>query len=154
MKQGSTIFLRIAVVLMGLGVLMICAFALPESFEGKGPGPFLPMILGMYAAALPFYFALYQTMKLLKYIDTNKAFSELSIRALKRIKYAAVTIGTLYLALLPYFYLMADNADAPGVLVIGLAFTLGPMVVAGFAAVLQKLLQSAISIKSENDLTV
>lgn len=154
MKRGSTIFLRGAVVLMGLGVLVICVFALPESFEGKGPGPFLPMILGMYAAALPFYFALYQTMKLLNYIDKNKAFSALSVLALKRIKYAAVVIGALYLVLLPYFYLMARSADAPGVLVIGLVFTFGPMTVAGFAAVLQKLLQSAIDIKSENDLTV
>ena len=139
---------------MGLGVLILCVFALPESFEGKGPGPFLPMILGMYVAALPFYFALYQTMKLLNYIDTNKAFSELSVTALKRIKISAIVIGALYLVLLPYFYLMANNADAPGVLMIGLAFTFGPLTVAGFAAVLQKLLQSAIDIKSENDLTV
>jgi len=153
-KRGSTLFLRAAVILMGLGVLAICVFALPESFKGNGPGPFLPMILGMYAVALPFYFALYQTMKLLNYIDTNKAFSELSIRALRRIKYSAVIIGCLYAAILPYFYLMADNEDAPGVLVIGLVFTFGPMTVAGFAAVLQKLLQSAVDIKSENDLTV
>lgn len=154
MKRGSTIFLRAAVILMGLGVLMLCVFALPESFEGEGSGPFLPMIIAIYASALPFYFALYQTMKLLNYIDTNKAFSQLSVKVLKRIKYSAIVIGALYLAILPYFYLIADNEDAPGVLVIGLAFTFGPMVVAGFAAVLQKLLQSAIDIKTENDLTV
>ena len=154
MKRGSTIFLRATVILMGLGVFMLCVFALPESFEGNGPGPFLPMILGMYAAALPFYYALYQTMKLLHYIDTDKAFSQLSIKALKHIKYSALAIVALYLVILPYFYLIADKQDAPGVLVIGLSFTFGPMVVAGFAAVLQKLLQSAIDIKAENDLTV
>ncbi|MED4598856.1 DUF2975 domain-containing protein, partial [Bacillus subtilis] len=41
-----------------------------------------------------------------------------------------------------------------GIIVIGLVIIFASMVIAVFAAVLQKLLKEAIDIKSENDLTV
>ena len=108
----------------------------------------------MYASAIPFYFALYQAFKLLSYIDKNKAFSELSVKALKNIKYCAITISSLYVVVLPLFYLIAEVDDAPGYHIVGLVVTFASMVIAVFAAVLQRLLQEAIDIKSENDLTV
>ena len=49
---------------------------------------------------------------------------------------------------------MAEIDDAPGIIVIGLVIIFASMVIAVFAAVLQRLLQEAIDIKSENDLTV
>ncbi len=108
----------------------------------------------MYATAIPFFFALYQAFKLLSYIDKNKAFSELSVKALKNIKYCAITISILYAVGMPFFYLIAEEDDAPGLIVIGLVIIFASMVIAVFAAVLQKLLKEAIDIKSENDLTV
>ena len=112
------------------------------------------VLIDLYASAIPFYFALYQAFKLLSYIDKNKAFSELSVKALKKIKYCAITISILYVLGMPLFYLIAEKDDAPGVIVIGLVIIFASMVIAVFAAVLQKLLQEAIDIKSENDLTV
>lgn len=88
------------------------------------------------------------------YIDRNEAFSELSVRALKNIKYCAVAISILYVAGLPLLYLIAEADDAPGVILIGLVIIFASMVIAFFAAVLQRLLKEAIDIKSENDLTV
>ena len=54
----------------------------------------------------------------------------------------------------PFFYIAAKSEDAPGIMVIGLVMVFAPMVIAVFAAVLQRLLQNAIVIKSENELTV
>ena len=108
----------------------------------------------MYVSAIPFYFALYQAFKLLSYIDKNKAFSELSVKALKNIKYCAITISSLYVVVMPLFYLIAELDDAPGLILIGMVIIFASMVIAVFAAVLQRLLQEAIDIKSENDLTV
>jgi hypothetical protein len=97
---------------------------------------------------------LYQAFNLLRYIDNNNAFSELSVIALKKIKYCAVTISGLHVLLLPILYLFADKDDAPGMIIVGLLIPFASLVIAFFAAVLQKLLQEAIDIKSENDLTV
>ena len=112
------------------------------------------VLIDLYATAIPFYFALYQAFKLLSYIDKNKAFSDLSVKALKNIKYCAITISILYVAGMPLFFLMADKDDAPGIIVLGLVIIFASIVIAVFAAVLQKLLKDAIDIKSENDLTV
>ena len=79
---------------------------------------------------------------------------ELSVKALKKIKYCAITISSLHVLVLPLFYLFAEKDDAPGVIFVGLVVPFASMVIAVFAAVLQKLLKDAIDIKSENDLTV
>lgn len=159
-KRGSTIFLRIVVVLMGTVAMLLCFAILPAiNEEWVVEQPQLahlkyPFMLGLLATTIPFFMALYQTLKLLYYIDKNKAFSELSVKALERIKYCAVIFGMLYAAILPLFYTIGDKEDAPGVIVIGMVMTFAPIVIAVFAAVLQKLLQHAIDIKSEHDLTV
>lgn len=160
MKRGSTLFLKIAVILMGFPVLALCIFLEPEIgniavklFPDNIYIKFL-VLTDLYAAAIPFYFALYQAIKLLNYIDKNKAFSELSVKALKKIKYCAITISSLHVLVLPLFYVFAQKDDAPGVIFLGLVVPFASLVIAVFAAVLQKLLKEAIDIKSDNDLTV
>ncbi|MED3513740.1 DUF2975 domain-containing protein [Bacillus subtilis] len=160
MNRMSTIFLKIALVLIGIPILALCIFLVPkmanysaELFPNIAYIKYLVFIY-LYVTAIPFYFALYQAFKLLSYIDKNKAFSGLSVRALKNIKYCAVTISIFYAAGMPVFYLMAEIDDAPGIIVIGLVIIFASMVIAVFAAVLQKLLKEAIDIKTENDLTV
>ncbi|MCC2529662.1 MULTISPECIES: DUF2975 domain-containing protein [Bacillus] len=160
MKRGSTLFLKIAVILIGIPVLALCIFLVPQianfAAELYPDISYLKYLvyIDLYAAAIPFYFALYQAFTLLSYIDRNKAFSELSVRALKKIKYCAITISLLLVAGMPLFYLIAEMDDAPGIILIGLVLIFASMVIAVFAAVLQRLLQEAIDIKSENDLTV
>lgn len=160
MKRGTTLFLKAAVILIGIPVLALCIFVVPEianfAAELYPDMTYLKYLVfvDLYATAIPFYFALYQAFKLLSYIDQNKAFSELSVRALKNIKYCAIIISGLYVVGMPLFYLIAEMDDAPGVIVVGLVMIFASLVIAVFAAVLQKLLKEAIDIKSENDLTV
>lgn len=160
MKRGTTLFLKMAVILIGIPILALCIFLVPKF--GNFAGELYPemaymkslVLIDMYAAVIPFYFALYQAFKLLNYIDNNQAFSALSVKTLKNIKYSAITISTLYLLGMPLYYLMQEKVDPPGIIVIGLVIIFSSMVIAVFAAVLQRLLQEAINIKSENDLTV
>ncbi|WP_141992914.1 DUF2975 domain-containing protein [Bacillus sp. B4EP4a] len=160
MKLGTTLFLKIAVIFIGIPVLALCIFFVPEianfAAELYPDMTYLKYLvfIDLYASAIPFYFALYQAFKLLSYIDKNKAFSELSVRALKTIKNCAITISGLYVLGMPLFYLIADMDDAPGIILIGMVVIFASMVIAVFAAVLQRLLQEAIDIKSENDLIV
>lgn len=156
MKQGSTLFLKGVVVLMGAIILAVCLFALPAAIKSELAGDFDYgyIFVGMYLPAIPFFFGLYQTLKLLSYIDENKAFSLVSVNALKNIKFCAIAISALYAAGMPYIFYLADRDDAPGVAAIGFIIIFSSVVIATFAAVLQKILQDALEIKSENDLTV
>lgn len=158
--KRETLFLKVVVFLIGIPILALCIFLVPEianyTVELYPDHTFMKylVLVDLYATAIPFYFALYQAFKLLSYIDKNKAFSELSVQVLKNIKYCAITISILYVVGMPLFYLMAEKDDAPGIIVIGMVMIFASMVIAVFAAVLQKLLKNAIDIKSENDLTV
>ena len=154
MKKGSTLFLKLVIYALGLAVLGLCVILLGNAFGNEQIGLYAPILIGMTVAAIPFFFALYQALLLLRYIDNNTAFSGSSVRAIKTIEYCALTISTLYAAEMPFIIYVAEKYDSPGVVAIGLVCIFAPLVVGVFAAVLQRLFQHAIDIKSENDLTV
>jgi len=159
-KKGSTWFLRIVISLMGLIALAVAIFALPSMYKGipneySVSVNFLRLfIAGLYLSLIPFFIALVQSLKLLSYIDKNTAFSEKSVSALKTIKYCGIAVSVFYASCVPLLFQVAELDDAPGLGLMALAFVCVPLVVTTFAAVLEKLLQNAINIKSENDLTV
>ncbi|CAB1252975.1 putative toxin of a toxin / antitoxin system [Clostridiaceae bacterium BL-3] len=158
MKPGSTIFLKIVVFLVGIIVLALCIFWLPAIANGAAEHypklHYWPVLIGAYLSAIPFFAALYQALRLLGYIDRNKAFSELSVTALKNIKHCAITISIIYAVLIPFLVPIANADDAPGIVALGLVIAFASFVIAVFAAVLQKLLKDAVDIKSDNDLTI
>ena len=158
MERGTTLFLKVTVFLIGIPIFAVCIFVLPwiakEAAEDYSAYWVYSVITVLYATAIPYFVALYQALKLLSYIDKNKAFSELSVRALQVIKYCAFTISILFVACLPFLFHMAQEDDAPGLVGLGLVIPFASMVIGVFAAVLQRLLKNAIDIKIENDLTV
>ena len=158
MKRGSTLFLKLAVFLIGIPVLTVCVIGIPYLINNPANPDYAhilyPIVIGVYVSTIPFFIALFQALKLLVYIDKDQAFSELSVKALKNIKICAITISALYVVILPFVYVVAEIDDAPGLILMGMVPVFASMVIAVFAAVLQRLLQEAIDIKSENDLPV
>ncbi|NMH73947.1 DUF2975 domain-containing protein [Bacillus sp. RO2] len=158
MKHGSTLFLKIAVFLIGTPVFILSIIGLVSLVKDPANPEYAyiiyPIVTGMFLTTIPFYFALYQALKLLGYIDNNEAFSQFSVEALKKIKFCAITISCVYVVIMPFIFLLADKDDAPGAIIMGAVPIFASIVIAVFAAVLQRLLQVAIDIKSENDLTV
>lgn len=158
--KWETFFLKFVVFLIGLPILAGCIYGLSR-FDPNSPYWDLPelaqlqypILVGMYLVMIPFFFALYQTLKLLGYIEKGNAFSASSVKALKKIKYCAVLISVLYVVEMPFLYRLTQVDDTPGIF-IGLFVIFTSAVIAVFAAVLQKRLKNAVAIKSENDLTV
>jgi len=153
-NRKSTLFLRLVIILVGIGVAGLCAYMLFISIISNEVGAYRPIFLGMCIAAIPFFFGINQALNLLEYIDRNEAFSDLSVKALRKIKLNALVISAMYAAGMPYIVYVADIDDAPGVIFIGLILVAAPIAIAVFAAILQQLFESAMNIKSENDLTV
>jgi hypothetical protein len=153
-KQGSTLFLRGVLVLIASIVFAFCAIALPYGIITDKTGLYRPILIGMFITAIPFFYALYQAWNLLAYIDKNQAFSDFSVKAFEKIKYCAFIISVIFGAGMPYIFYVADKDDAPGVVALEFVIIFASVIIATFAAVLQKLIQNAVDIKSENDLTV
>lgn len=160
MKRASTLFLKAVLVVIGGIVLVGSVWSFPYAWVGATTDLpdfthiLYPGLIGIYAAMFPFLFALVQAFMLLQYIDKNRAFSDMSVKALKIIKYCAVAMSALYMIAMPLAYIIAELDDAPGLIIISFAFACAPLVVATFAAVLQKLIQNALDMKREHDLTV
>jgi uncharacterized phage infection (PIP) family protein YhgE len=82
--------MRCSVIIAGIIMLAICVvmawITFTEGISNIGHHVDYVMIIfisGTYAAAIPFFIALHQTLKLLYYIDTNRAFTELSVKSIR-----------------------------------------------------------------------
>ena len=114
-----------------------------------------PFIVYGYLASIAFFVALYQAFKLLGYIGQNKVFSLNSVKALRTIKYCAIILSILIVMAGLYIRIFhAKDDDPAGFLAMCIVTTFISIVIATAAAVFERILQSAVDIKSENDLTV
>lgn len=158
LKQSSTLFLKVVILLIGIAALVGMIW-FPQT-EGRATNLDLisiytdPFILYGYITSVPFFLALYQAIKLLGLIDKNKIFSQAAIKAVRNIKYCALAIIGFLVVAIFYIRLMAQGDDPAGPTMMGFVTIVTSAVIATTAAVFQKLLQNAVDMKSENDLTV
>jgi hypothetical protein len=153
MKQGSTLFLKIVISIIGIAALAVCMFGLPEIVgqEAAKQGPeraYLPhlFLVCAYILSIPFFVGLYQAFKLLNYVDGNKTFSESSAGALKLIKCSAITISALMVAGIAALMVLSrgKGEDMAGIVAAGLLITFVSSVVAAAAAIFQKRVRKAL----------
>lgn len=160
MKRGSTIFLQVVIVAFGIGAL---AFMLWEPhLEGRNVGATVfeiylkdPFLAYAYMASIAFFVGLYQAVRLLGYIRRNEVFSLNSVRALRTIKYCAIALVVFIVGAEAYIFIaVRGKDDIAGGVAIGVFLLFTSIVVGTAAGVFERLLQNAVDIKSENDLTV
>lgn len=159
MMKGSTLFLKLAVIILGIPVLAVVLKLGVEGSLAVVRGEPLPFVVwGLFVvlagSAVPYFLALRETWRLLVLIDRGEAFSEISIQALRKIRRCATAVTILFALGLPVFAALARMEDAPGLVVIGMAISGISLVIAVFSAVLVHHLKQAISIRAENEFTV
>jgi hypothetical protein len=158
MKKSSTIFLQIVIVLIGIAALAL--LLLEPRHEGVNAHATNfqiysdPFILVVYSGSIPFFVALYQAIRVLGYAGRNKIFSSEAVKALRTIKYCALTIIGFVVVEEIYIMLTHGNDDAAGGVMMGVFITFGSIIVAAAAAMFERILRNAVDLKSENDLTV
>jgi len=157
LKRTSTAFLQAVIVLIGIGAL---AFLLWEPHvEGVNAHATLSQkylnlfVAYAYVASIPFFVALYQAFKVLGYAGQNKVFSQEAVNALRTIKYCALAIIG-FVAVSVIFMISGDRDDRPAGVFMRILITFPSVIVATAAAMSERILQNAVDMKSENDLTV
>ena len=161
MKRSSTIFLQVVIVLVGIGVLALMLWE--PHLEGRNVHATLfeiyfkdPFLAYAYIGSIPFFVALYKAIKVLGYVRQNKTFSQAAVNALRTIKYCAFITAGAIVAADAYLMIAArsGNDDPAGAVMLGLVATFASIIIGTAAAVFERVLQNAVDIKSENDLTV
>jgi len=159
-KRSSTIFLQVVIVLIGIGALALMLWE--PHLEGRNAHATVfeiyfkdPFLAYAYIASIAFFTALFQAFTLLGYIGQNKVFSLDSVRALRTIKYCAIALVAMIGAAVAYLFIaVRGKDDIAGGVAVGLVMIFASVVIATAAAVFERLLQNAVDMKSENDLTV
>lgn len=158
-KKGSTIFLKIVLVLIA-AVALFAMIRFPQT-EGRAANLDLvsiyidPFIWYIYLASVPFFVALFQAFKLLGFVEKNKIFSKGAVSSVRTIKWCALSIiGFLVVAMAWVRFAVTGDDDPAGAMAMGIVLTFVSTVVATGSAIFEKLLHNATRLKSENDLTV
>jgi hypothetical protein len=160
MKRSSTIFLQVVITFIGIGALALLLWEpwvegvnaqATTLYQIYFDDPFLALV---YIGSIPFFVALYQALKLLGYIRQNLTFSQAAVNALRTIKYCALIIIGFVVVEEIFIMLNHGNDDVAGGIMMGVFIAFGSIVIATAAAVFERTLQSAVDLKSENDLTV
>ncbi len=93
---------------------------------------------------------------MLGYVGRNQAFSPEGVKALRTIRYCALAIiGFVVVEVLFIFLMTGGDDENPGSpIFLGLLIIFPSIVIATAAAMFERILQNAVDLKSENDLTV
>jgi hypothetical protein len=155
--RTSAAFLQTVIVLIGIAALTFLLWE-PHVEGVNAHAAFFEVYLNLfvafgYIASIPFFVGLYQAFRVLGYAGKNQIFSQKAVNALRTIKYCA--ISTIVLVALSFFFMIsADRDDRPAGIILRLLVTFPSIIVATLAAMFERILQNAVDLKSENDLTV
>ena len=144
--------------LIGIGALALLLWE--PHLEGRNAHATLfeiyfkdPFLAYAYVGSIVFFVALYQAFKVLGYAGQNKVFSQAAVKSLRTIKFCAIAIIG-FVAVGEIFIMLHKSDDRAGGVFMGILITFGSIVVATAAAMFERVLQNAVDMKSENDLTV
>jgi Protein of unknown function (DUF2975) len=145
MKRTSTVFLQLLVVLIGIGALALLLWE-PHTEGVNAHATFFQVYLDsfialVYAGSIPFFVAVYQAFKVLGYAGKNKICSPAAVKALRTIKYCAVTIIG-FVAVEEIVIMFNNSDDRAGGVFMGVLITFGSIVIAAAAAMFERILQN------------
>ena len=150
--KPATLFLQLVIVLIGIGAVAVLLWE--PHIEGRNAHATLfeiyfkdPFLAYAYIASIPFFVALYQAFKVLGYAGKDQAISPDAVKALRTIKFCAIAI-TGFVALGELFIMFGNSDDRAGGVAVGIFIIFASAVVATAAAVLERILQDAVDLKS------
>jgi hypothetical protein len=158
LKRSSTAFLQAVIVLIAIGAL---TFLLWEPhLEGRNKNATVfevyfkdPFLAYAYIASIPFFMALYHGFKVLGYAGRNQVISQVAVNSLRTIKRCAIAM-IAFVAGGEIWILMQESDDAAGGVMMGVFIGFCSIIMATAAATFERILQNAVDLKSENELTV
>lgn len=150
MNRSTTRFLQFVIVLIGIIGLGLMLWE--PHLEGRNAQATLfqvyfndPFLAYAYIASIPVFVALYQAYTALGAVGQNGAFSQGTVKALRIIKFCALTVVGFVMGGEAWLFLVQSRIaeDIAGGVAIGLFFILVFAVIALAAAIFERTLQTA-----------
>lgn len=123
MQRFNAMLLSTFLVGLGIIVILLCVFTLPRlALETVTHSPEVaylqyPILFGLYATAVPFLYAIYETLHMIQIIEKQSITSKQLVQGFTRIKYCGIVIAALYIA--GIIILDTANAFPPAMALLG-----------------------------------
>lgn len=158
MNKKNILFLKISLILIAVATFLLCIFWLPGLAERTAIAnpeyAYLkyPILIMVYITAIPFYTAFYNAYGILNNIKSGEVFTQKPVGSLKTIRNCAISELMIYIILSAFLFF--QNALHPGIAIAFAIIQFTALIIAVFAGVLIELLNKAIELKDDNDLTI
>lgn len=146
--------LKLALVIISFLVLFVTVIFTFQFYSEKKDVVNSIFLIAVFGSVLLGFRVLFLLNRILNFIKGAEAFSAKTLEVVSKIKKLILLISIVFLGILPFFYRVADRQDAPGVLVIGLAFVSIPFTAFVFSQIVEELFKSATELKSDSELTI
>ena len=151
-------FLRAVVLLIGIGAVALLLWE--PHIEGRNAHATVfeiyfndPFLAYAYVASIPFFVGLFHAFKVLGFAGRNNEFSLSTVKSVRTIKNCAIALFGFVVGA-EIFIMSNDSDDRAGGVFIGILIAFASIVVATATTILERALQRAVEMKSENDLTI
>jgi hypothetical protein len=149
MKSSPALFLQVAIVLIGIGVLALMLWephiegrnAHATTFEIYFKDPFLAYV---YVGSTPFFVALYRAFGLFGHLRQNGAFSQVTVDGLRAIKHCAIMIIGFVAVGVVFIIMFGDKDDRPAGVFMSFLITFASGVIAIAAAMFARNVQNTL----------
>jgi cytochrome bd-type quinol oxidase subunit 2 len=148
--------MQTVIVLIGIGVLV--ALLWEPHLEGRNVNATLfeiyfkdPFLAYVYFGSIPFFVGLCQVFKVLGYARQEKIIAQVTVNAMRTIKYCALITAGAIVAASAFLMIAArsNGEDAAGAVALGIVAAFAAIVIGAAAALFERILQNALDIKSK-----
>ncbi len=159
MKQRElSLLLKAAIVVTVLGTLLLLSFfaySMGDEMRMENPEVaylFWPCLIFLWASSLPFFAALLLGWRIATDMGRNRSFCHENAQRLKWVCWLALLEAAVYIGAVVTLGVL--HLASPGIALLLLFTVAAGLVVAVIAAVLSHLVDKAVALQQENDLTV
>ncbi|MFT8879388.1 MAG: DUF2975 domain-containing protein [Oenococcus sp.] len=153
----KSLILKLA--LLGIAAIIVMAGTLVsiQVFTAEGLHwnfAIVTLLAAIYLAAIFAFRVLYLLFRVVSLIGKNQAFSSATLPLVTKIKHTILVIAIVFSGIMPFVYQVTQMADAPGLMIMGFSLISLPYAAFVFSQIVEDLFRSAISLKTEHDLTI
>jgi succinate dehydrogenase hydrophobic anchor subunit len=152
-KNIPTFILRTVAMLFAAAGILVCIFVLPSlgaAIPTIHPSYAIwqyPVFVGLYLAAVCFFYALIHFWLMLQGIDRDGLPSQ---KDMKAVRVSSIIFSIFYFVFaMPSIFMFAEADDAPGAIFIGAALGMIPIGAAAAIAILERIVKAAMPRRGE-----
>lgn len=146
--------LKLALIIISFLVIFVTVIFTFQFSSERKDGINSLLYCAVFGSVVLGFRVLFLLNRILNFIKGAEAFSVKTLKVVSQIKKLILLVSIVFVGILPFFYRVADRQDAPGVMVIGLAFVSIPFTAFIFTQIVEELFKSATELKSDSELTI